>query len=570
MRILKKSLILILLFSVMLNLAACGKTAEEEEEIYSTGGHDLVMGDAADNVFSMNRKNLTANGKKYSMNPLVATNRSNQLIDDIVYENMLEVDSSFNVVPNIIKSWECNEDGTTWTFELDTENPHYFSDGEQVTGSDLRYSIERAVTGDRFLGRFTTFGGCSYTDTAIYVTLVSGNTQFVKLMNIPVIKNGTMEDEYPIGSGPYKFNEDGTKLIPNEYYRKDVELPLKEIYLVEYDTMEEIISAYEDSYIDIVMNDPSSYANLGYSKSNEIRTFPTTNFHYVMFNQESNICKYSSFRYAMNFAFDRENLAQNLMGGNGDATTVPMYPGCDIYPSSVASEINYDMERVASILDNAGIMDYDEDGKREYNNGAALDFSVTILVCSESSAKVGCCQKFKEDMEKIGVSVIVKQASWDDFITYLERGEIGEFDEKGKWKKKSDWDMYYGEIKLRSDFDISPLFNVDSKWDEKYDIFRGLNYAKISDTGFTEMIRAYMTASDYGRGEAFASMCNYLLTNGGMVSLAFERQQVITHRMAIRGVNPNEGNPMYDFVNWKIQFAEAEEPEPSAEPEKKK
>ena len=57
----------------------------------STEGKDLTMGEAADNVFSLNIN------RRYSFNPLIATNHFNQLVCSLVYENVVEVDNDFNV-----------------------------------------------------------------------------------------------------------------------------------------------------------------------------------------------------------------------------------------------------------------------------------------------------------------------------------------------------------------------------------------------------------------------------------------------------------------------------------------
>ena len=61
----------------------------------STEGKDLTMGEAADSVFSLNIN------RKYSFNPLIATNHFNQLVCALVYENVVEVDNDFNVIPCI-------------------------------------------------------------------------------------------------------------------------------------------------------------------------------------------------------------------------------------------------------------------------------------------------------------------------------------------------------------------------------------------------------------------------------------------------------------------------------------
>ena len=49
----------------------------------STEGKDLTMGAAADNVFSLNIS------RRYSFNPLIATNHSNQLVCSLVYRRFI-------------------------------------------------------------------------------------------------------------------------------------------------------------------------------------------------------------------------------------------------------------------------------------------------------------------------------------------------------------------------------------------------------------------------------------------------------------------------------------------------
>ena len=65
----------------------------------STGGKDVEKAAAADNVFSLN------SNSKYSLNPIIATNHSNQLICSLVYENMVELDNNFQVIPKVITGW---------------------------------------------------------------------------------------------------------------------------------------------------------------------------------------------------------------------------------------------------------------------------------------------------------------------------------------------------------------------------------------------------------------------------------------------------------------------------------
>ena len=521
----KKKALCLLLAAAMLFLTGCGGRAASDPDSLipkSTKGKDVTRARAADNVFSLNYN------EDYSLNPILATNHSNQLVCDLVYENMVELDDNFNVIPNILDEGMPNADATYWIFNI--EEGHVFHDGTPVTGQDIRYSLERAVaTQDRFKGRFASYQGSGYDEAHFYVTLGIGNTQFAKLLNIPIIKSGTMDEKPPIGSGPYTYNEDHTALVAYEGYPGYKDLPIDEIHLVSYNTADEILENFEDGIIDAVTNDPSSYTYLGYSSSNEIRNFNTTNLHYIMFNEEGLIGRYSGFRQAMIYAFDRQNFANNLMHGNAVAAALPMHPACPDYPADYAAALSYNLDTCRVVLENAGIRDYDDDGMLEYMSGSAQDIDVNLIVCSDSSAKTGVCRRFAQDMATIGLKVTVRELTWSEYLTALEEG---------------DFDMYYGEVKLRSDFDLTELLDPDSD----------LNYSRSTNTGYITMINNYLACAAAQRMAIYQQLCDYINQSGALIAIGFESQQLIVHRGVIRGLAPNIGNPLYNFAKWEIML----------------
>lgn len=541
----RKAIVIVCLLAMMMSLTACqGSTVINTDYVpVSTGGKDIVRAEAADDIFSLN------SNSKYSFNPIIATNHANQLVCSLVYENMVELDNNFEVIPNILSDWECTEDGRIWTLYMDKENIHYFSDGTPVTGRDLRYSLERAVFADRFSGRFSSFQGVSFWDDKIQVTLGIGDKQFIKLLNIPVIKSGTYDSEdgsRPIGSGPYTYNEDYTELHANEHYPGHENLPLDTVYIKEYPTAADIISAFEDAYIDLVINDPSSYTNLGYASTNEIHSYATTNMHYVAFNVNDKLGRDSSFRYAMNFAFDRAYL-EELLDGNAVASSVAMYPTCADYPAYLAEQLNYNLDLCKVVLANAGIRDFDDDGRLEYLD-ASTEPEIIFVVCSDSSAKTGIARRFVSDMESIGLKVELQEVTWKRYMEILHGSE--EMDNQGKPKPEEDFTMYYGEVKLRNNFDITELLQERT---EK-NLTTNLNYTRSKDETCIQMINNYLAASDAGRAEAFYELCQYVSTQAILIPIGFEKQQMITHRGVIRGMNPNIGNPLYGFENWLIEM----------------
>ena len=527
---------------LLLALAGCagGQSKKNDSGLpESTGGKDVEKADAVDHVFSMNSH------PKYSFRPTVATNHANQLVCDLIYENMLELDDNFEVIPGagLIKSWSVSADGKAWTFYIDTE--HMFHDGSFVTGNDLRMSLENAIHSDRFQGRFASIQGVGYDKDYMVVTLGIPNTQFYKLLNIPVCKAGTFGDDHPIGSGPYTWDpEVENKLIAFEHHPDYDHLPVKEIYIQQLTEAADILSAFEDGLIDVVVNDPSSITNLGYASTNEKRTFYTTNLHFVAFNEDTTLGRYSNVRSALSYAFDRSYF-EELTRGNGVGTPIPMVPTVDIYPTALANSHGYDMERCLRILNNYGITDFDEDGKLELATGSAQEMEMTMIVPADSSVKAGMARRFAEDVAAIGFTIQVRELSWADYTQALEDGYITE-----KNEEKTPFDIYYGEVKLRNDFDLTELLQVRTEDNEDTNI----NYTHSTDRTFENYINAYLSANDATRAQRYEELCQYLLDTGSLISIGFEKQEIFTHRGVVKGVDPNAGNPMYNFSNWEIDL----------------
>ena len=555
-----KRLLCLLLAVMMLVVSGCtlpGTNLAADEVPESTEGKDLTMGKAADDIFSLNIS------RRYSFNPLIATNHSNQLSCSLVYENVVEVDNG------IATEWECNDSATSWLLTID--NTRTFHDGTPVTARDVRYSIDRAVSSDRFLGRFSTYQGAAQDgDDKLYITLGVGDTQFIKLLNVPVIKYGTYDEKYPTGSGPYTFSfeeipeetdEEGNvvqeasqkliSLVGFEGHRDYETLPVDTVYLKEYTEAEDIINAFEDSYIDVVINDPSSYTNLGYASTNEIHTYATTNMHYVCFNQETRLGAMSGFRYAMQYAFNRAYL-ETLLNCNAVATAIPMYPTCAEFPSELNSALSYNLERCKIILENNGIRDYDEDGFMEIMNGNDEDLVINFILCSDSSAKAGVVNRFAADMLTIGIKVNVQELTWTDYYNALTDYEnLTKEQLEDEDFKEIEFDMYYAEVKLRNNFDITQLLQ------ERGDNNKGscINYSHSFGNGYETYLYNYLASGDSSRKNNYRAFAEYVLTNAAhLVVIGFEKQQIISHRQAIRGIDANMGNPLYNFAHWTIIF----------------
>lgn len=517
-----KRMTALLLVISLAALSACGgdAAAESTADVGQSGGKELTAAAGADNVFSLN--SCAADG----FNPYVTKNSDNMLVDQLVYDNVFEVDEDYNLSSRVVLD-SYSTDGMYWYLTIDTSIQMH--DGTTLTASDVSYSISLALRSTRYSGRFSTVWG-AYTsgDDTVVVSLSKANYMLPYLLTVPIIKYGSYGESQPVGSGGYKFSEDGTYLEAFTGYAGYDELPVSTVYLKEYSGTEEVIAAFGDSYIDLVTNDRSSKTNVGYGGNTETRYYTTTNMHYIGFNMKSDFVEYDTYRYALQLAVDRAYAAETLMNGAAVAAALPILPKCSLYNTSIASSVSYDLDRCKTVLYNIGVRDYDNDGKLEYmETGIPLEINVNFIVCSESAGKGDIASKLVSDLKSIGLNITLNALSWDDYVQALADGE---------------YDMYYGEVKLSPDFNLTPLFEKDG----------AMNYGGVDDDTLLEYIDGYLAAPDDTRSSACDTMLSYLSNQAYIIPVCFERQEVISHRNVISGINPCAGNIFLNITNWSI------------------
>lgn len=519
----KRAAALLLAMASVVSLASCGTADDKQNDDYVKGNNPgTVLGQtvAADDIFTLNCN------RSYSMNPLIATNTNNQLVCNLVYENMVEVDNSFKLNPGVVTSWTTSDGGSRWEFKV--ASGHKFHDGQQLTATDVAYSVMCAARSDRFKARLSYVAGCSATDSETFVVnLTKKNMQFPMLLTIPIIQYGTYEQAYPGGSGPYAYAEDYNSLVAATTNDYAAALPQQTIYLKEYVGTEETISAFADSLIDVVLNDPSANTNIGYGNANEIRAYNTTNMHYIGFSSHSGDFANEFIRFAMNYAIDRDYTVGQL-GSYALAATLPVSPASSLYNESYANQFKFSLNKVQEILANAGMKDYDGDGYLDIKNGETIvKIDIDFLVYSGSTVKVNTAKKFAEDMKSLGLKVTVNKQDWKTYCQLIEAGN---------------YDMYYAEVRMNSDFDPSKLLFTSAM----------LNYGQFSDTGLEEAITTYLTADDDSRRTACDNMCAYIVNKAYIVPICFEKHQLISHRGVIEGIKVNENSPLGNVRDWSV------------------
>lgn len=519
----KISLLLALLVFAGMFAGCVNEVAESEEPLPEiSDSPEEAKYFVADTVFSLNYNS------QYSLNPMATTSADNVLCTQLMYDNIYEVDSAFTASSDIIKEAK-TDDGVYWTFTVDTSIE--FWDGSTLTAYDVAYSIQRAQQSSRLRNRISSIFASAYSDEMFAITLQYGaNMQLPALLTIPIIKNESVDETAPMGTGPFMPNEDFTELTLFSGHRNAGSIPISVVYLKEITEIDEAITAFENSEIDLVTNDPTGLLNLGYGSANDARYYPTTNMHYLGFNTKSLLFSSPLCRKAMTHVVNRDYIVNNIMGGAAIEAALPINPSSPLYNAAYSELIAYSVKKSEEALDAAEVQDYDDDGYRErLINGIPMETDTVFIVCSDNTQKVAAAQSITDNLVDLGIKVTLKALPWDNYVAALNNG---------------DFDMYYAETMMTADFDPSILMLSG----------KSLNYGKFNDSVLADRIKSYLSSSDAERKKNADLMNLYITENAPIVTICFERHQVITHRGVISNMKPSQYNVFHNIREWTVNL----------------
>ena len=511
----------------VLVLCACAtpgaiQNGESDPDDGIATGQQVQVHVSADNIFSV------AYEPGRGINPIIARSAANLQFASLIYDFVYTVDENFNVSSEVVKS-ATTEDNSWWVFTVDTDIK--FSDGSSLTAADVAYSIQRAMQVEHYAGRLScVYGIGAFGEDTFAITSIPANSQLPSLLNIPIIKKDSIAEDFPIGTGPYKMADDGESLVLSQYSRRAGEMPIETVYLCPVADNQQKIANFESARLDIVTNDPTGMNNLGYGSSNDKRFYDTTNMHYIGYNLQSNFFQNYGCRYAVSFAIDRALIVQDYMQAVGIEATLPVHPASVLYDGDYAQRFYFDPEKAFDIFTTAGVADHDNDGALEVVvTGIIVEINLKFIVNTDSSVKLRAARKIAETLNEMGITTTLYEMQWADYEAALLSG---------------DYDMYYGEMRLTPDWNISMLFEEEGL----------MNYAKCRDPHYTALYETYLASGEAERYGNFQAACGYVTETGFITPICFEKREILSRRGVLTGIKATQYDLFNKFGDWTINL----------------
>ncbi len=447
-----------------------------------------------------------------TLDPIDCPDGMQQVAASLLYEGLFRLDGRFEPQPSLCVSYTHDETASRYTFDL--RPGVQFSDGSPLTAREVKASLDRARTSDRYRSRLSGISSVSASGDSLTVSLSRPNTALAALLDVPIVKPGSQYDTAPVGTGPYFYAEEetGAYLIANQSWWKGESQPVDRIALVDAPDDAAMLYRFSSHEVQLITADLTGVLAVSTTGSVGCVDTDTTVMQYVGCNTARAPLDSPALRRALSAGINRANVAGVYLSGHGRAAAFPVSPASPLYPSAL--EEAYSPDGFSAALTESGYVS---------------ETPLTLLVNEENGFKKAIAGYLAESWTAGGVAVEVRALPWEDYAAALAAG---------------DFDLYYGEARLSADWDLGSLLEPGG----------ALNYGHWSHPDTSRLLQELAGAED--RTAAMRSLCAHLKDQAPILPVCFKSTSVLTQAEAVEGLDPTAAEPFYALGQCVIHLQE--------------
>lgn len=384
-----------------------------------------------------------------TLDPACATDvdSANYIVE--VFGGLVTIDRDLQIVPDIAERWEISDDGMVYTFEL-RRGVLFHKGDRQVTASDVKYSMERALDPDTqsavaetYLGdivgaeEFVAAAADEVTGIEVVdnytlrITIDAPKPYFLAKLTYPtgfvVDRNqvegstcfsGTNWQRKPNATGPFKLKEWdlGQRIVlePNSRYHLGAASLGRVVYTLGGGSA---ITMYENDEIDVTgvgLNDIERVRDPAEPLNKELHEAPRMDVWYIGFNVEEPPFDDVKVRQAFAQAIDKDKLIEVVLLDAVVKAEGILPPGIPGFNEELQG-LEFDLERAQQLL-----------AESDYAEGLP-DIEIAS---SGRGASVGPVSEAILAMweENLGVKVSTRQTEFATFLSDLRDGKFQIFE----------------------------------------------------------------------------------------------------------------------------------------------
>ncbi len=444
-----------------------------------------------------------------SLDPIDCPDGPQQTAASLICEGLFRLTPDLETENLLCESYTYDSERYAYTFTL--RSGVLFSDGSPLTARDVRAALERARQSERYRARLAHISSISAGDGTVTITLSRPNTGFPALLDIPISKES---GGVPLGTGPYFLSqdEDGAFLAANPAWWQGGGQPVERIGLTEASGQDAVLYRFSSHEVQLITADLTGTNPAVLTGSVNQWEADTAVLQYVGLNTAAAPLGDAALRCALGECLNREHIVSGFLSGHGRAAQFPVSPRSPLYPQEL--EIRFSADAPVQAVSRTGYVP---------------ERTLTLLVNGENSFKTAVADYLAESFTAAGVPVETRVLPWEEYAAALEAG---------------DFDLYYGEVRLTADWDLSPLLSSGG----------ALNYGGWMDAETDGLLAAYNAAEN--RTAAMEALCSRLRQQSPILPVCFKSTSVLTQTGVLEELTPTAAEPLYGLTGCTIHLRE--------------
>jgi len=366
--------------------------------------------------------NVIIRASPTSFDPRVGIDEQSQRVHQLIYSQLMTVDSKLNVAPGLAARLE-NPDPLTYVAYL--RSGVRFHDGHALTARDVVYTFRSFLDPDFVSARRGAYRMLASVraldDYRVEFKLKEPFGSFPIQLVMPVVPDGAGDSmrSFPIGTGPYRF----VRYLDNER----VELSAFEGYwdglpqnagVVLRIIPDDIMRGLElrNGSADLTINDvPPDIVHQLEDDGLTITKSPGVDYAYLGLNIQDAVLRDKRVRHAIAYAIDRQAIVDHLRRGLASLASGVLSPLTWAYESEV-HHFDYDPLRAIELLDEAGYRDPD-------GNGPLPRLRLSLKTSTDEFYRLQAAV-IQENLRLVGIEVDVRSYEFATFYADVLSGNM--------------------------------------------------------------------------------------------------------------------------------------------------
>ena len=360
-----------------------------------------------------------------SINPILSQNKNVQDVTKIIFEPLMTLTVDYKIENCLAK--ECAKQNET-TYIIKLRDDKKWSDGEDFTAEDVKYTIERLKdTTSIYTNNVQNIASVEVVDnTTIRIILNQEIPFFEYNLTFPILSSKYYSDKefvpdiVPVGTGMYKvtnIEENNLILEKNEYYPENEKLKLEKITISTFSSVGELYNAFKTGKIDIVGTQNSSLKDYIGTIGYQAQEMKGREHDFIALNTQNPILSQISVRKAIGYSIDKANVTSSIYGDKYYTSSFPLDYGNWVYQEQDSSS-GYNTEQAKQILVDDG-WTYRNKIWQKTINYRTQRINLNFVVKATDENRIRVAENIKAQLENQGIRINIIQAQDEQYANIL-------------------------------------------------------------------------------------------------------------------------------------------------------